>query len=406
MRNTTKLLALSSVAVLGLVGCSSGSDDASTASSAPAQQAAEHQTAQPRLVLTYDGGLAVINARTLENVSDIPVEGFTRVNDAGDGRYVFVSTDSGFRLLDVGTWTEAHGDHGHSYTAEPVFTDTVYRGEKPGHVVVHDGKTALFTDGTGEVRILDSAKIGSDGAVIEDFTVEPHHGVAVARTDGSVVLSVGDTDSRTGAIIRGADGATLAANDQCPGLHGEAAAQGGAVTFGCEDGVLMVKGDEFTKIKAAAPYARIGNQAGSEASPIILGDYKTDKDAEHERPRQFSLTDTRTGTIRVVDIDTTYSFRSLGRGPNGEALILGADGKLHVFDPETGRETAAYSVIDPWTEPDDWKDAMPDLHVLGSTAYITDPAKQRILAVNLTDGTVIAEKSTGKTNLEMTGVTG
>ncbi|MFT3662127.1 MAG: hypothetical protein QM809_12225 [Gordonia sp. (in: high G+C Gram-positive bacteria)] len=405
MRNSVKLLALSSAAVLGLVGCSSN-DDEHDSPAGSASNAAEHETAQPRLVLTYDGGVTVVDATTLEKVADVPVEGFTRVNEAGDGRYAFVSTSDGFRLLDVGTWTEAHGDHGHSYTAAPKFTDIDYTGEKPGHVVLHDDKTVLFTDGTGAVRILDPKKLGTEDAVASEFTVPAHHGVAVARADGSVVVSKGDSETRTGAFIRDASGKTVAENDECPGLHGEAAGKDGVITFGCEDGILMVKGDRFTKIKAAAPYARIGNQAGSDASPIILGDYKTDKDAELERPRKFSLTDTRTGTIRVVDIDTTYSFRSLGRGPNGEALILGADGKLHVFDPETGKETAAYQLIAPWTEPDDWKDPMPDLHVIGSTVYITEPAKQRVLAVSLHDGKVLTEKSTGKANMEMTGVTG
>ena len=29
------------------------------------------------------------------------------------------------------------------------------------------------------------------------------------------------------------------------------------------------------------------------------------------------------GTIRLVDIGTSYTFRSLARGPEGEALVLG-----------------------------------------------------------------------------------
>ncbi|MEZ5211205.1 hypothetical protein [Gordonia sp. (in: high G+C Gram-positive bacteria)] len=405
MRNTSKLMILSSAALLALVACSS--DDGKTDSaSRSASKPVEQRKATPRLVLTYDGGLNVIDAGTLDSVSDIPVDGFTRVNDAGNGRYVFVSTSNGFQLLDAGTWSEPHGDHSHYYTAAPKMTGQSFGGEKPGHVVVHDGRTTLFSDGTGEVDILDSAKIGSDDALISKFTVPAHHGVAVARADGSVIVSQGDAKTRTGVIIRGASGKTIASNDQCPGLHGEAAAQGGAVSFGCEDGILLVQGEQITKVKAADPYARIGNQAGSEVSPIIMGDYKTEKDNEHEHPKKFSLTDTRSKTIKVVDIDTTYSFRSLGRGPAGEALLLGADGKLHVFDAESGQEKAAYPVIDPWTEPENWQDPMPDLHVIGSTAYVSDPAKKRVLAVSLHDGAVLAEHSTGQENLEMTGVTG
>lgn len=412
MRKTPKLLILSSAAVLGLAGCSSGDGDASrdgendAAASESPSQPTEQRSAQPRLVLTYDGGVTVLDALNLEKVADLPVDGFTRVNSAGDGRYVFVSTSDGFQLLDTGTWSEPHGDHSHHYTAEPELTDQRFGGNKPGHVVVHDERTALFSDGTGQVEILDPAKLGTGDALLEEFTVPAHHGVAVPRSDGSVIVSQGDTETRNGVVIRDAQGMTVASNDECPGLHGEAAAQGGAVTFGCEDGVLVVRGDEITKVAAAEPYARIGNQAGSDQSPVVLGDYKTDKDADLERPRRFSLTDTRSGTIKVVDIDTTYSFRSLGRGPAGEAIILGADGALHVFDPESGERKAHYPVIGAWTEPDEWQDAMPDLHVIGSTAYVTDPATSRVLAVSLHDGKVLAEAPTGHPNLEMTGVDG
>ena len=69
---------------------------------------------------------------------------------------------------------------------------------------------------------------------------------------------------------------------------------------------------------------------------MLLGDYKTDPDAELERPTRVSLIDTRDASLRLVDLGTSYSFRSLGRGPEGEALVLGTDGALHVLDPESG----------------------------------------------------------------------
>src|SRR3546814_16304356 len=73
-------------------------------------------------------------------------------------------------------------------------------------------------------------------------------------------------------------------------------------------------------------YGRIGNQAGSQASPVLLGDYKTDPDAELERPTRISLIDTRTAKIRLVDLPTSYSFRSLGRGTDrSEESRVGKD---------------------------------------------------------------------------------
>lgn len=404
MRRISPLLILSSAALLGLTGCSSTDDGAPAASSAAPT---EQSSAQPRLALTHDGGITALDAKDLSPVAGFDYDGFLRVNPAGDGRHVFVSTSNGFELLDLGAWREPHGDHSHYFTAAPTRTGISYPGAKPGHVVVHDDRTTLFTDGTGQVRVLDTARIGEQDALVKEFTVAPHHGVAVARADGSVVVSVPVDEKAAGLQILDAGGREIAKNDDCPGLHGEAGAADGALTFGCQDGTLIVRGDQITKVKAADPYARLGNQSGTAASPIVLADYKTDKDAELERPKKFALIDTRgAGGITVVDVEYSYSWKSLGRGPAGEAILLGTDGALHVVDPVTGQEKADYPAIDAWSEPDDWQSPSPDLYVSGSTAYVTDSAKKKVVAISLHDGSRLHEAILDQPTLEMTGVTG
>lgn len=393
-------------ALLGVTACSAGDGGTSAPGTGPSAPA-EQSSAQPRLVLTHDGGLTVLDGSDLATVADFDYDGFIRANPAGDGRHVFVSTSTGFELVDLGTWREPHDGHAHYYTAEPTRTGRTYAGAKPGHVVVHEDRTTLFTDGTGEIRILDTPRIGAPDALVRELRVPAHHGVAVARADGSTVVSQPRGEKAGALAILGADGAEIARNGDCPGLHGEAAAADGALTFGCTDGALVVRGDDIVKVSAAERYARLGNQAGSEHSPIVLTDYKTDADAELERPDKFALVDTvGAGAIKVVDIDYSYSYRSLGRGPAGEALLLGTDGALHVIDPVSGTERAAYPVIGAWTEPDDWQAPAPDLFVLGSTAYVTDPNSRRILAVSLHDGTILAERTLDDPTLELTGVTG
>ncbi len=373
----------------------------------PQPAPAEQSTATPRLALSYDGGILVFDAGTLEQVADLPADGFLRLNPAANGRHVLVSRADGFEVLDLGTWTERHGDHRHYYTAAPALTGTRFGGAKPGHVVAHDDLLTLFSDGTGAVDVLDPAALLSGDAHARTVTTRPpHHGVAVARADGTTVVSVGDEQTRTGAVILDGTAAPLAASDDCPGLHGEAAAAGGALTLGCQDGVLIIRDNTIAKVPAPDPYGRIGNQAGSAASPIVLGDYKTDPDADLERPRRFSLIDTVAGTISIVPIDASYSFRSLGRGPAGEAVLLGTDGHLHVYDPATAQRTAHLPVIEAWTEPDDWQSPMPDLYLQDGIAYVSDPAGQRLVAVNLADGTVIAETAVPHTGIELTGVGG
>ncbi|SOR77458.1 hypothetical protein SCNRRL3882_0930 [Streptomyces chartreusis NRRL 3882] len=111
-------------------------------------------------------------------------------------------------------------------------------------------------------------------------------------------------------------------------------------------------------------------------SPILLGDYKTDPEAELERPTRISLIDTETAKLRLVDLGTSYSFRSLGRGPRGEALVLGTNGTLHVIDPETGKVDMKIPVVGEWQEPLDWQQPRPTLFVRDHTAYVSEPGKR------------------------------
>ncbi|WP_298803405.1 hypothetical protein [uncultured Pseudokineococcus sp.] len=378
---------------LALAGCgSSGSTEASPGSSAapsPSATASGPETAAapseaatdtPRLVITaQDHGVLVLDATTLEPVADLELEGYNRLNAAGDGRHVLVSTTGGFRVLDAGTWAEPHGDHSHYYTADPVLTDVVHPAEKPGHVVAHAGRTALFDDGTGVSTIVDTAAVAEESPearVIE--APAAHHGVAVEMADGRAVTTEGTEDARSTVVLRGPDGSEIARTDACPGVHGEATAAEERAVVGCEDGVVVVDGDTLTKVQAPDAYGRIGNQAGSDASTVVLGDYKRVAEPEvPEATQTVSLTDTATAELRLVDLPSSYTFRSLGRGEDGEALVLGTDGDLHVIDPDSAELVRSIPVVEPWTESEDWQEPRPALRVHEGTAYVTEPAPAR-----------------------------
>lgn len=403
-------LGLSLALLAACAGTDSGSGTAApaadpTTDAAPA--ATEVATAKPRLVLTYDGGVQVLDADTLEVVADLPLEGFNRVNAAGDNRHVMVSTAGGFRVLDAGTWSEPHGDHAHAYTSDPVLTDVTWSAEKPGHVVPHEGRTALFDDGTGTITVLDSGEVGDADAEVRELTTpSAHHGVAVELADGTLVVSEGTEDARTGIRVLDAEGTEVAASAECPGVHGEAVAADEAVVIGCEDGAVVYAGGSIQKVTAPDAYGRIGNQAGTEASPIVLGDYKSDPDAELERPTRVSLIDTRDASLRLVDLPSSYTFRSLARGDDGEALVLGTDGALHVIDPESGTLVRSIPVVDAWEEPDEWQSPRPAVTVLDGTAYVTDPAANAVHAVDVVTGEVWLSATLEVTPNELTTASG
>lgn len=412
MMNNRTTRSLGAVVALGtsvalLAACSSSSDstDSATSESSAAAAPVSNSAATPRLTVSYDGGVLVLDAETLETVDDVTgIEGFTRLNPAGDGRHVFVSGSGAFTALDAGTWTKG-SEH---FTSTPALTDVKFDATTPGHVVRHDGKTVLFDDGTGKVEIFESAALleGSKPETETYTTEEAHHGVAVELSDGALLTTLGNEDERTGIVVLDAERKEIARNEDCPGVHGEAVAADETVVVGCQDGLLVYRDGAITKVQSPDAYGRIGNQAGDENSPVLLGDYKTDPDAELERPTRVSLTDTATGELTLVDLGTSYTFRSLGRGPAGEALVLGTDGALHVIDVNSKSVTQTIPVVDAWEEPVKWQEPRPALFVHEGTAFVSDPAKNSVHAVDLSTGEVTQTGELAHTPNELTGVTG
>lgn len=374
-------------AVVTLASCST-----TPAADAPAS-AASATEAGPRVAVAYEGGILVLDGETLETVADFDSEEFTRLNPAGDDRHVMVTMSEGFQVLDTGAGS----------SDDAALTDTVFAADTPGHVVRHGGKTILYADGTSDTTIFDTADLAASDGLPEVETiagVEAHHGVSIVLEDGTFLTTVGNADGRNGIVVRDADGTEIASSDQCPGVHGEGTAANEVVVFGCEDGALVYADGEITKLSAPdQPYGRMGNAYVSESSPIIVGDYKNDPDAEGYLLGAVTLIDTEALTYEVVDLPegAEYTFRDVARGPGELAYILGSDGSIHVLDPESGEITDTYPVIDAWEGPAEWQDAHPAIVVAGDIAYVTEPAANSVHAVDLTTGEVLAS-----TELEVT----
>ncbi len=152
---------------------------------------------------TYDGGLYVLDGETLEVKQDIPLDGFLRINPAGDHGHVLVTTGEGFRILN------AEGGQ---------LTDDTFPAVDAGHVTPHGENTVLFADGTRRDHRLRSARPGSRWVARnpEVQVQEPHHGVAVILADGTLVQTLGNPDTRVGAVAMQED-REIARNEECPG---------------------------------------------------------------------------------------------------------------------------------------------------------------------------------------------
>ncbi|QCR18305.1 hypothetical protein [Agrococcus sp. SGAir0287] len=385
-RRATSAIAVGAAAAVALAACSSPAEPAA----APSAEE-EHAHGGGRLALTTDAGVVVLDAETLEQVSATVAldDDFLRINPAGDGEHVFVTSSNGFEVLATGASTDA----------EPSLTGAVFEGAAAGHVVLHAGRTVLFDDATGDFwafdtgTLTDSAELPADVAAYESEAA--HHGVAVELADGTIVSTLGTEEARTGVRILDADGTEIARDESCPSVHGEGVAADEHVLIGCQDGVLLYGDGEFQKLDSPDDFGRVGNLYTTDESPIAFTDYRDDPDAEGVLLHRIGMVDTAAGTWEILDLPegVEYTWQGVERDEHGDLWIVGTDGALHKVDGETGELVGSYPVIDAWEGPAEWQQPHPFLVVAGHTAYVTDPASLEIHAVDIDSGEVLATGS-------------
>lgn len=383
-RHTRKMHVAVAIAGTSLMVAACGSDDDSDADAteeAPTEETAAEEggSTEGRVAVAIENGLVVLDGQSLDIVDEFETEEFTRLNSVGDGRNVLVTMSEGFQVLD---------------TAIPELTDLIFEAELAAHVVHHGGKTVLYADGTGDTTIFETdALLSSEGELPETEVVpapEAHHGVSIELEDGTLLTTIGDADSGRGVRALDTDREEVARNEECPGVHGEGTAADEAVIFGCEDGALLYQDGEFEKFDAPDEYGRMGNAYVSETSPIVVGDYKNDPDAEGYLLTMVTLIDTEEHTYEVIELPDgiEYTWRDIARGPEDLAYILATDGSIHVMDPATGEVTDEFPVIEAWEGPEEWQHPHPALVVDGDIGYVTEPASKTVHAIDLTSGEI------------------
>ncbi|WP_282081630.1 hypothetical protein [Brachybacterium paraconglomeratum] len=380
-------------------GASDGGGEEAGAAESPSSVRTEVGALSPRIVLAHEGGVVTLDSADGSVLNETPVEGYVRLNPAGDGRHVAVSASDAVTMYDTGLLAQGHGDHFDYYVQDPALTDLSLEAPMPGHVIPHGDRTAIFADGTGDITLIDPTALGEGQLDVleETATEDPHHGVAVPLSDGGLLTTQGTEDARSTVQVLDADGKVVAETDDCPGVHGEAAAQptesGDVISLGCENGSVIYRDGEFHKVAIDGDYQRSGNQKGHEESPIVLADHKVEAEPAGgiERPTEIALIDTRDATQQLVDLGSPYWFRSLDRGPDGEALVLTYDGELNILDPESGEILHEVPVTGEWEEGENWQEAGPMLSVADGTAFVVDPEAKKLSMVDVASGEVYRE---------------
>jgi hypothetical protein len=350
----------------------------------------EALTAVARLVVAVPSGALVLDANTLETIDRLATTEQPTLTLASDDRHVLLNQTGAGRtdVLDAGAWTETDGAAVHHRTGVPRLLRSAITGGKPVHVVSSAGRTAVFHDDDGAATVVTDADLAAghlDGDVVD--AESPQHGVVIPFGDLTVVSELGSASGRSplpsSLRVLDADGREVARyDDACPLLHGEAVA-GAAVVLGCSNGlaILDAAGVQHLPYPEGAGDERVGALVAAPGSPVVLGDLG---------PTSLALVDVAARTVTAVEVGTPYGPRA--RTADGGHLVLATNGTLHAYAPD-GAPSGTVTVTAPYTIAEGHGALAPSLAVVGTTAYVTDPAASVVVPVDLdrlTTGTPVA----------------
>jgi hypothetical protein len=378
-------LALLTAGCAGREGDHTGGKAAPAPSSAPhgyvegAEEAAEPQS---RLVLNDPGSgdTRVLDLITGKARGTQAAKGATELTT--DGRFGYLHTPAGTRVVDGGAWTVDHGDHAHHYRA--AIRDVGGIPEGSGARVRGDAAVTVVTarDGRATVHPRDEWEKGRTGSPRE--LPGKHAGAVVPFARHLLTL----TDDGRGAprlVVLDRDGGRAEAPDAvCEDPHGDAVTRRGAV-FACADGALLV-GEEkgrFTaeripyegEVPAGERASSFRHRAGSDTLTAPAGD------------RAVWVLDVAERSWTRVATGPFVAANTAGEG--SPLLVLRTDGTLRGYDVATGEQVARTGRL-VTGEPRPDGGGGPVIEVDRSRAYVNDPAGRRVHEIDHADGLRVA----------------
>lgn len=366
-----------------LAACASPSDTGSS-EAAPAAERESTATPQPRLVVASDSGAEVVGGQDLMSLGRYDLASRPKLQMAGDDRHVFVlQSDAGrVGVVDPGSWTVAHGDHGHSYVADPALLETTFDDGTSYHVVSDDERSVVWFDDDGSFRSFDWAGLEDDEVDVQRIeTGVGHHGVAAPTADGGFLASYPEGEDAAGVLVLDEDGTETGRIEGCSGLHGEAHAGDEGYAFGCSDGVLVVEGGEGDKLEAPVDGAGTRALFGAHDSDVLVGNLTSESD--DSVAEQIALYDLDSRSATAVELGVKFS--GVARADD-QSAVLGTDGSVHVIDDATGEVVEEIAVMEPWEMTDDYTDPKPQVAIGGGFAWVTDPRDSSIALFELGTG--------------------
>lgn len=331
--------------------------------------------------------VTVVDTINREILETLAIKSPASLYRSKSGRTVFaVQGDAGtVTAIASGISFDDHGDHGDIGVAAPKLTGTEIAGEKPSHLVEHDGEFAAFFDGEGVARIIsEKAVLEGKSDIREVKTDAPQHGVAVAY--GSHVLLSEPNKLQPDDLpigIRTVDEAGTQVGDiaACPDLHGEAFS-GNILAFACATGLLIVRDGANAPEIMHLPYpdslpdGKSTTLIGGRGLQYFLGNYGPDKVV------LIDPTAAKDAFFRLIDLPTRRVHFAVDSVRPKFAYVFTEDGQLHQLDVITGKLANSLKLTDPYSMDGHWNDPRPRIAVAGDKIVVTDPLQGELHLVD------------------------
>jgi hypothetical protein len=297
-----------------------------------------------------------------------------------DGRFGYLHTGSGTRVLDGGAWTVDHGDHVHYYRA--AIRDVGRIPARAGAHVRSDAAVTAVTGEDGRATVYRRAEL-EQGKIGTPRPLPGTHAGAVVPYEEHLLALPGDGEV---AVYDREGGRSASVEATCEEPKGDAVTRRGVV-FGCADGALLIREDGGSFTADKIPYG-VGVSAKQRAS------------AFHHRAGSDTLTASAGDrAVWVLDVtERTWSRVKTGpvvavntAGEGSPLLVLQDDGALHGYDITTGRQVSKTKRLLTGL-PESLADSAttPVIEVDRSRAYLNDPAGRRVYEIDYNDNLRVA----------------
>lgn len=406
LKKPLKLLPFVTLTALALAGCGAPTTPAAPGSPSSHAQSSGHEghdhegsgeateTAErsPRIVVATDTGVTVLDQELAALASFETTDRPTLTTLHDDRHVAAVQGQAGeVHLVDAGSWTQGHGDHFHSYVADPTLLDEALTGGKPVHVVGNAAaeQTAIYFDEQGSAQLIDAAALesGELHGLATVASTEPHHGVVLPLANGTSLVTQKGTEALPDSIDLVAADGKAAQSFTCTGMHGDVVV-GNTAAFGCIDSVLIVRNGTETRVANPADDGeRVGALVSDRAGKVFVGDWASDS-------LVFIVDDKAT----VTPVGVEYS--NIAATPDGRFAVIGTDGTLRIYDSSGAEAERFEALTEPWTKPQGHGALTPSL-AAGDLAganmiWVSEPGAGKVHAVDLFAGEVTSVEVAGQ----------